>query len=77
MVDKQPNEIYLLTGDENDIILSRYRFEIKRGDTVAAHVAFNKENVMVENISVDPRFPGGTGYEREKHFNQITLLCDC
>lgn len=63
MVDKLANEIYLLTGDEHDIFLSRYRFEIKRGNTVAAHVAFNKENVMVENFQVDPRFPEGIGFE--------------
>ncbi|XP_044756181.1 cAMP and cAMP-inhibited cGMP 3',5'-cyclic phosphodiesterase 10A-like [Coccinella septempunctata] len=63
MVDKGPNEIYLLTGDENDVMLSRYRFEIKRGNTVAAHVAFNKENVMVENFEIDARFPEGTGFK--------------
>lgn len=72
MVDRVQNEIYLLTGDEHDIFLSRYRFEIKRGFTVATHVAFNKENVMAENFLLDSRFPEGLGFQYD---NAESVLC--
>ncbi|KAJ8297983.1 hypothetical protein KUTeg_024514 [Tegillarca granosa] len=35
---------------------------IVKGQTVAAHVAFDKQPLFVENVSMDPRFPKGTGH---------------
>lgn len=57
--------MYLLTGQQLIIIPSHYRFQIEEGKTIAAHVAFNREYVMVEDIKTDRRFPKGTGFHSE------------
>ncbi|XP_044757857.1 cAMP and cAMP-inhibited cGMP 3',5'-cyclic phosphodiesterase 10A-like [Coccinella septempunctata] len=62
VVDEGSEEIYVLTKQQLIIIPSHYRFQIEEGKTIAAHVAFNREYVLVEDIKEDPRFPMGTGF---------------
>lgn len=57
--------MYLLTGQQLIIVPSHYRFQIEEGKTIAAHVAFNREYVMVEDIKDDRRFSRGSGFHND------------
>nr|CAD7401678.1 unnamed protein product [Timema cristinae] len=61
MVDSLSEEITLHSRYAN---ISRYdaKWKIETGRTLAAHVAFKKENVMVDDIIGDQRFPEGIGW---------------
>ncbi|KAL3277038.1 hypothetical protein HHI36_012400 [Cryptolaemus montrouzieri] len=63
MVNMSMYEIYLLTGKQLVVIPSQFRFPIEEGKTIGAHVAFNKEYVMVEDIQEDKRFSRNTGFK--------------
>lgn len=60
MVDDAANEIYYDTT-----LPSRHRvnWKISLNSTVAAHVAYTKEYVMIEDLLGDSRFPDGLGYK--------------
>nr|CAD7461433.1 unnamed protein product [Timema tahoe] len=61
MVDSLSEEITLHSRYAN---ISCYdaKWKIETGHTLAAHVAFMKENVMVDDIIGDQRFPEGIGW---------------
>lgn len=71
IVEEGTGEMYLLTRQQLIIIPSHYRFQIEDGKTIAAHVAFHREYVMVEDIKEDPRFSKGTGFH-SKYPSQTT-----
>nr|CAD7443993.1 unnamed protein product [Timema bartmani] len=73
--------LYMIDSESEEIILhSRNaehphhgsRWKIETGRTLAAHVAFKKENVMVDDIIGDQRFPEGIGWRRT---NVKAIMC--
>lgn len=62
MIDDSKTEIYLSTPIESR---HKINWKIEKGTTVAAHVAFTKEFVMVDDVILQSEFPDGIGYDGE------------